>query len=183
MIPDKLGLPVRLGTGCNRTSDRKHSRSGRSPRRGSSQGTSAGTGCTGRSRSCSLSWTAQPWSLTAVGVCSLNLRGREGLKPHLVLQTHQMFGLCLHSLVGRQTEPQSFATQPHSTLTLLQCPLLQSLVWELNKATAPNPQDFQSITDGGPWLTAAFWYKVANHTSSTRWHIEENFDLLTPAHL
>ncbi|PWA19887.1 hypothetical protein CCH79_00019497, partial [Gambusia affinis] len=30
-----------------------------------------------------------------------------------------------------------FAPESHSTLTLIQCPLLKPLIWELNKATAP----------------------------------------------
>lgn len=136
-------LPVRLDTGCSRRADsHRDSQSGQSPRRSSNQGTSAaaaGTGCTAHSHSGSLSWIARACCLTAAAACSLNWRGRQHLKLHrCAAHTNQDSG-CDNSLVGCQTESQSFAPQAHGALTLVQGPLLQPLIWELNKPTAPTP--------------------------------------------
>ena len=41
------------------------------------------------------------------------------------------------SLVSSQAQSERFAAQSHGALTLLQRPLLQPLIWELDEATAP----------------------------------------------
>lgn len=73
-------------TGCNHTADNcrhKLLQSGRSPMESNTQDRPAvagGTGCTGHSRFCMLSWTAMICALTAVAAaaaCSLNSRGRK----------------------------------------------------------------------------------------------------------
>lgn len=81
-------LPVVGDTGCSHTADNcrhKLLQSGRSPMESNTQNRPAaagGTGCTGRSRFCMLSWTAMIYGLTAVAAaaaCSLNSRGRKQL--------------------------------------------------------------------------------------------------------
>lgn len=165
---ERLHSPGRLDTGCSHTADRcKCSQSGQSPKRSSSQDTSAagGTGCS-RSHFCILSWTAQAWRLTAAAACSLNWREPKGLKLHGWAADTQKGGGCDHSLVCRQTESQSFSAQSHSALTLLQGPLLQPLIWELNKPTAPAPRFFhQSLMEDSWLLLMSRWDSASTLTS------------------
>lgn len=162
--------PVRLDTGCNHTSDScKDSQTGQSPRRSSSRDTSVagGTGCTGHSHSCTLNRTARAWRPTAAAACSLNWREPKRLKLHrCAADTHKAGRGCDHSLVCGQTESQSFSTQSHSTLTLLQGPLLQPLVRELNKPAAPAHKSFrQSLIEDSWCLLMSRWGLSLHKTS------------------
>lgn len=121
-------------TDCNHTADScKCNQSGHSPMMSNIQDRPAaagGTGCTGHSHFCILSWSAMIWALTAAAAaaCSVNFRGRSHLELKstlycFVLDTNikkKLAEVCKNSLVSSKTESQRFTPQSHSTLALLQ---------------------------------------------------------------